>query len=268
LTNVSSVMSKSPINADESTPLSHVIALMVKHRVGSVVVVNQKGVPSGVITERELLRDIAGHARVSEDARADSIMSLSILTIPPDMKVEDAARASTKNGLRLVVTKRNGVLEGVVSTSDLLRFFAKTGKDVPIEDRINRKVLTLDARRGVLDAIELMSEKRIGSVVITNAGLPCGMITERDLLRILAKKRKKDFGTLLLDNIATKPLISAPYGVMAREASSIMLQNKIKRLPIFKGEKLVGIVTARDLVRAYSAGIEKRAREREIFNIT
>jgi CBS domain-containing protein len=261
-------MSRSVIKTGESTPLSQVIALMVKHNVGSIFVVDQKGVPKGVITERELLLDIAIHARISEDARADSIMSTSILAIHPDRKVEDAVQASAKSGSRLVVTKRNGVLFGVVSTSDFLRFFAKTGKDLPIEDTINRKVITMDADRGFLDAIELMSHKRIGSVIIYKVGLPCGIITERDLLRILAKRRRKDFGSLLLDDVATKPLISAPYGVMAKEASTIMLQSKIKRLPILKGQELMGIITARDLVRVYSAAIEKRSREKTIFNIT
>jgi CBS domain-containing protein len=261
-------MSTPPVKTNEATPLSQVISLMLKQHVGSVIVVDQKAIPKGVITERELLQDISEHGRVSEDARADNIMSHSLFPIRPDERVEDAARESAKSGLRIVVTRKNGTLYGVVSTSDLLRFFSKTAKDLSIEDRITRKAFTLEVERGVLDAIYLMTNKRIGSVVITKTGLPCGIFTERDLLRILAKRRKRDFGTILLDDVATKPLISAQYGVMAREASVIMIDNRIKRLAIFKGGDLFGIITARSLVGAYSANIQQRSLKREIYNIT
>lgn len=264
MTNVSSIMSKNPVKAIERATLSQIIALMVKHSVGSIIIVDSKNIPCGIVTERELLRDIATNARVSIDTKARDLMSLNFIRIPPTMGVKDAARAMTKGGMRIVVVKKKGQLFGVVSTSDVLRFFNKTVKDVSIDRATHQKVQTMDGSRGVLDAIKIMHEKRIGSVVITNSGLPFGIVTERDLLRILAKRRRKDFGSLRVGDLATKPLISAPYGIKAREASSIMVSNKIKRLPIFRGDRLVGIVTARDLVGAYSTSIEARSGRKEI----
>jgi signal-transduction protein with cAMP-binding, CBS, and nucleotidyltransferase domain len=173
-----------------------------------------------------------------------------------------------RGAVRVVVTKKSGVLMGIVTTSDVLRFFNKTSRDFAIEDCINRKVVTIDASRGMLDAIKVMNEKRIGCLIVTENGLPSGIVSERDLIRVMARGRRKEFGSLRLREIASKPLISAAYGIKAREASSIMLGSKIKRLPLFMGDKLIGIVTAKDLVRAYVDNVLGSRRKREIVNIT
>lgn len=258
MTNVSSIMSKDPVKAGRNAPLKKAISLMVRHGVGSVIVVDTNNMPKGIVTERELLRDITEHGRVSTDKPLSEIMSRNFVPISPTTTVEDAARNKASRGRRLVVVKKDGELFGIVSTSDLLHHFNKTARDVEIERVISRKVVTMDASIGLLGAIKVMKEKRIGSVIVTEFDLPSGIVTERDLLRVLAKRRKTGFGTLLLQDVAAKPLISAAYGIKAREASSIMLGNKIKRLPLFRGQRLEAMVTAKDLVRAYSDDIKIR----------
>jgi len=267
MTNISSIMSKDPICANEDSTISFAIALMVKHSVGSVFIVNNDSVPHGILTERELLSEIAAHSRVRGTLSVTDIMSRSFILITPTTKVRDAARRMLDEKVRLAVAKKSGKLMGVVTTTDFLRFFNSTAKDYAIEDAIHKKVATLEFSRPVVDAIKLMEEKRVGSVIVTRAALPFGIISERDLLRILSKGRKKDFGSVTLERVATQPLISAPYGVMAREASSIMLARKIKRLPIFKGDKLIGVVTTKDLVRGYCASIQSRLVKTEVMKI-
>ena len=258
-------MSKNAVKAGLSATVEKGISLMVKHGVGSVIVVDSGNIPKGILTERELLRDITDHGRVSSDKPLNEIMSKLFLAISPLTPVQDAARKMTKGGRRLIVTRKNGELFGVVSTSDLLRFFNKTARDTGIEQVLSKKVVTMDSAIGLLGAIKVMKEKRIGSVVVTEYDLPSGIVTERDLLKVLAKRRKKGFGSVTLKEIISKPLISAAYGIKAREASSIMLGNKIKRLPLFRGQKLVAMVTAKDLVAAYCDSIEERLSKRELL---
>ena len=261
MTSVSSIMSEDPVSATEETPLGKIVSLMVRNRVGSIVIVDRDNVPTGMITERELLKEISSNARLDLEARAKDLMLLSFIKIPPDTQVPEAAKAMIKRRVRVLVTKKNGKLDGIVSTTDFLRYFSKTAKDVPIEGAIHRKVTTIEGSRGALDAIRMMYEKRIGSVVITRSGLPFGIVTERDLLRILARGRRKEFGSLKLEEIARRPLITAQFGISAREAASIMLTNRIKRLPILRGDEMFGMITAKDLVGAYSAASSVRQRE-------
>ena len=94
-----------------------------------------------------------------------------------------------------------------------------------------------------------MGEKRIGSVIITSKGEPFGIFTERDLLTFLVK------GKPLIAEVGketSSPLITASIGTSVHKAAFTMAKKHIRRLPIASGDKLVGIVTARDLVEAYA----------------
>lgn len=261
-------MTTNPVKARLNATVEKAVFLMTRRRVGSVVVVDSKDIPNGIITERELLRDISTNSRISSDKPLKEIMSLEFIRIGPLTAVEDAASKIANGGFRILVTRKNGELVGIVSTTDVLRFFNKTARDASIENVLSRKVVTIDSQRGLLDTIKIMDERRIGCVIVTEDGFPLGIVSERDLLKTLAKGRRKEFGSLRLRDLASMPLISAPYCIKAREASSLMLGSKIKRLPLFKGERIVGIVTAKDLIRSYSDSIQERNRKREVVSIT
>ena len=94
--------------------------------------------------------------------------------------------------------------------------------------------------------------QRIGGVIITCADESLGIFTERDLLtKFLAQDRSliEEVG-----NVCSSPLITAPIGISAHNAASIMVAKHVKRLPITKDGKLVGVLSARDLVEAYARG--------------
>jgi IMP dehydrogenase len=55
-------------------------------------------------------------------------------------------------------------------------------------------------------------------------------------------------------NVCSLPLITAPIGISVHDAAEIMIEKHIKRLPITKDGKLVGVLSARDLVEAYARG--------------
>jgi CBS domain-containing protein len=251
LTYISSVMSKPVVTAKGEARLSVIIAEMLKSRVGTIVIVDSNNIPRGIITERELLRDISVNNRVGVQLLARHLMSSGFVRLLPETAVERAADLMIMEGVRLLVTRKNGLLLGIVTATDLLYHFSKVAKDIPIESDFARDVKTLDVSKSFLDAVKLMNEKRIGSVVVTERELEFGIITERDILKVLSKGRRKEFDAVHLEDVATRPLISAPYGITAREAAQVMEANKIKRLVLFKGEKMAGIITARDLVAAY-----------------
>jgi signal-transduction protein with cAMP-binding, CBS, and nucleotidyltransferase domain len=97
-----------------------------------------------------------------------------------------------------------------------------------------------------------MAKKHVGSVIVTSQEEPIGIFTERDLLtKFLAQDRSliEEVG-----NVCSSPLITAPIGISAHNAASIMVEKHVKRLPITKNGKLVGVLSARDLVEAYARG--------------
>lgn len=86
-----------------------------------------------------------------------------------------------------------------------------------------------------------MTERKVGSVIITKHNKPFGIVTERDLVR-------RYFRDTLLESLVSHPLIIAKPTTTVEEAAQIMLKNKIRKLPIaHENEPVIGIVTVTDL---------------------
>ncbi len=99
----------------------------------------------------------------------------------------------------------------------------------------------------ILDAVKLLDEKNIGSILVTRDSLH-GIFTQRDLVRVLAKGEKLDSN---VGDYSSFPLVTAKKYILANEAAKIMTSKKIKRLGLTENNSVVGIVTARDVVDAY-----------------
>jgi signal-transduction protein with cAMP-binding, CBS, and nucleotidyltransferase domain len=115
---------------------------------------------------------------------------------------------------------------------------------------MTKRVITTDEKTSVARIAKIMGEKRIGSVIITSNEEPMGIFTERDMVTtFLAKGKslKKPVG-----EACSSPLVTVPSGTSVHETAVAMASKHIKRLPIAMDKKLVGIITARDLVEAYS----------------
>lgn len=110
-------------------------------------------------------------------------------------------------------------------------------------------VLTVDEDVTVLEAGRIMGRRHVGSLIVTRHGKPVGILTERDLL-------SKGFGTgLAPGRVRVKRLMSTPLTVIhpdreLKEAARIMAQLHIRRLPVLQNGKLIGILTAADIVAA------------------
>lgn len=118
-----------------------------------------------------------------------------------------------------------------------------------MKDVMIKEVVTIDGEESVAEACRIMGEKHIGSLIVTSQGKPAGIFTERDLLSKVALKRLK------LDEIKVKDYMSAPLTFInpefdLKEAARIMAQLKIRRLPVIKDEKLIGILTSSDITSA------------------
>jgi CBS domain-containing protein len=110
-----------------------------------------------------------------------------------------------------------------------------------IEKIMSSNVVSLDIAKTASHAADLMTEKRVGSVLVTKNSKAFGIVTERDLVRRYSRNT-------LLENLASQPLITVEPTTTIEKAVEIMLKNKIRKLPIIDANKaVVGIVTVTDL---------------------
>jgi CBS domain-containing protein len=120
---------------------------------------------------------------------------------------------------------------------------------VRISDVMTQGVVTAATDDSLHRVGELMRDRNVGSVVICEGDRPVGVITDRDLaLAVVADA--VDSGEAAGPQ-ASRPLVTGQVQMDIEEAVGLMVQHRIRRLPVTDGDELVGIVTIDDLaVRA------------------
>lgn len=118
-----------------------------------------------------------------------------------------------------------------------------------VKNVMTKQVISIDVNSPVREAAKIMSKKRIGAIVVTENEKPVGIATERDILeRVVAKAL--DPNEVRMREVMSKPLITVNSTIPIINAVRVMQRNRVRRLLVMEGDKLVGIVTQRDLLRA------------------
>jgi CBS domain-containing protein len=107
-------------------------------------------------------------------------------------------------------------------------------------------VVTATAEASAMEVARLMRDHRVGSVVIVDsAAKPVAMVTDRDLaLRVFAEGVEPAAAAL---EHASRPLVCGDPEMELDEAAVLMAQHRVRRLPVVRGEELVGIVSLDDI---------------------
>ncbi|MGH7392436.1 MAG: CBS domain-containing protein [Candidatus Rokuibacteriota bacterium] len=111
------------------------------------------------------------------------------------------------------------------------------------------EVVTVRPEQTIREALALLAERNIGAVVVASGeGRPAGIVSERDVVRILARdERVFDWP---VSRIMTRDVVvGAPADDLAT-VSSTMTERRIRHLPVMDGGTLVGIVSIGDIVKA------------------
>ncbi len=110
-------------------------------------------------------------------------------------------------------------------------------------------VVTAEAGESLQSVGALMRDRNVGSVVICERGRPVGVMTDRDLaLAVVADGVDPEAAA---GGQASRPLVTGEVDMDIEEAVALMIQHRIRRLPVTEGDDLAGIVTIDDLaVRA------------------
>lgn len=115
--------------------------------------------------------------------------------------------------------------------------------------RKGRDVISVIPDTHVLEALKIMAEKNIGSVVVSTLDSYLGLLTERDYARKVILKGKSSSDTLVKDIMSTGlPRITPDNSIEV--CMHLMSENNIRYLPVFESDQLCGIVSINDVIRA------------------
>ena len=101
----------------------------------------------------------------------------------------------------------------------------------------------------VFDALKMMAENNIGSLVVLEDGKLVGVITERHYAREIVLKGRTSPGTLVRDIMSTKVIYARP-DQSVEECMAVMTARAVRHLPVLEGGRLVGIVSIGDMVKS------------------
>jgi len=122
--------------------------------------------------------------------------------------------------------------------------------NAPVSELIHSKggkVWTVGPDTMVFDAIQLMSDKNVGALVVTESGKMIGMMSERDYTRKIVLKGKSSKTTPVREILSEK-VVSVLPETTVQECLRLMTQSRIRHLPILLNDELQGIVSIGDLV--------------------
>ena len=128
-----------------------------------------------------------------------------------------------------------------------------SSETISVSKLMNRKVQTDFEDQNIMSACNIMHANDIGSVIIVTRNedrIPAGIITERDIVRIVGKLNP-DLLNTPLKSLMSKPLITIEESASMTDASKLMNTKKIRRLVVVdSNNKMSGILTQNDIFRA------------------
>ena len=215
---------------------------------------------SGIVTEADLIRKVLAKGMDPSHTMVNQIMTSPLLTITPARPMLDASHLMEANHVRYLCVSDKDEIVGIISMRDLARHFVDS-EGGPVRDLENvyrplsvlmrTTMETLASERTVLEGAQTMAEKRIGSLLVIEAGEMVGIVTETDMVRKVIAARLPASSTSV-GAVMNYPLIQIDINRTVRDASRLMAEQRIRHLAVTEENKVVGLLSVRDLVKMVS----------------
>ena len=121
----------------------------------------------------------------------------------------------------------------------------------PVGKAMSSQLVTMSSASSLAEAASVMSQKRVGSVLIVGGERLTGILTERDIVRAISH----DIGAprdAIAHWMSVSPKTVSP-GTSLEEARDLMDKNHIRHLPVTEGGRLLGMLSMRDLIKLGAA---------------
>ena len=123
-------------------------------------------------------------------------------------------------------------------------------RTVSVKDIMTKAVVSIDVAATITDAAKMMEDTKIGAIVVTENNTPVGIVTDRDFaIKVVAHAYDP---TTPVRMIMSSPLYSISPDESIRMIADFMYTRGIRKLPVIDNDKVIGIVTATDLVRQFA----------------
>lgn len=215
---VEEIMERKIVSVGSSTNWKDAIEKMISSRVNCLPVVDEREIVVGIITERDILKQLAlcgtlGKSNTGDNATVkyldngsiNSVITRKVFTIDPDITIGKAMESMVDKKLRRLPVVKDGVFLGLVTDRDIIRYFSKEAfKDIftgdiseilekPIKFLLSKDILIhknpliFDSNARASEVANEMLKMNYGAALIVEGGNLEGIVTERDLMKVMAE---------------------------------------------------------------------------------
>jgi CBS-domain-containing membrane protein len=235
---------------------------MVAETISCLIVMDGEKVV-GIITERDFLHKVPLTGDVFK-MRVRDVMTDEVVTVKPEMLLVDAVKLmKTRNFRRLVVSDGARTI-GIVTQNDLLRRAIKELRSYPVAPEfaldaiMNKNVLTATPKDTFARARERMHKRNVGCIVIVDKAKQVhGIFTEYDVVSQFYEQQGKPLRVREIDAFMRQYVRAMRTDVSVFIGVLLVLDKRIRRIPIAQGDKIIGIATETDLVRFLYLNLDK-----------
>ncbi len=243
------IMSRRIVSVPPGTLIPAALDLMAAQNVSCVLVIGQDGVV-GILTERDLAKRFFS-LEPSQVITVDQVMTPAPITVPDDMDHFEAFKVMKAHRFRHLLVTSDGALAGIVTETDFVRHL---GFDFYVRPKDVLSVMApatgIDISRALTEAIQRFAAPGTYCVVAEQDGQAVGIITERDLVRLLRQGAGRPGGTATVGQVMSAPLHTIGLDTSLMEASEMLQRLGIRHLVVVdQGGHAKGIVSEHEIVR-------------------
>jgi signal-transduction protein with cAMP-binding, CBS, and nucleotidyltransferase domain len=262
---VSEIMTTDLVKATVSATIYSVMETMVAEDVGRIIITDDE-VPVGIFTEKDVLKRVMGTAIDAKKASIKDVMTAPVRAVREETHIVDAfARMYRGKYRHLLVRGRRGKIIGIVSMRRILNIAVELGQGISesrtVGDIPAATITTVDESSTVQATVNLMNQQGLTAVIVTAAGTPTGIFTERDVLRRVATA-DMDRQQAPVRQVMTTPLIAMPRATLVGDVLAEMYRRDIRNMPVEEApNQLLGLIAMPEILQyAQAFNIDEQVR--------
>ena len=248
---------------DANETISHALSLFEEI---DAIVVMEGNRYYGMLVQKELLR-----AKLPPNAKVRSFVRHAP-KLKTDEPVEEIARLMLENDVYQLPVFEGEKLIGVVKADDILLKIAPSIGDLPIENFISKDIVSVAPNDNIGKVIKLFREKNISRLPVIDDGKLVGIITMHDLMeKVVHPEDKPEYGEFVAEKkrylkipvkgVMQEAPFTMPPDAKTKDVIREIINRNIGGMLIAKDDKLIGLVTKRDLLEP----IARAGKEEKIF---
>jgi CBS domain-containing protein len=250
---VKDVMNPHVITVKSTESLKAGARLMSENGISCLPVVDND-VFKGLITQKAILINLIRKHEVADTLQVHDYMSHAVATIAPEISVLEASMVAHRKQAKWLPVLAGQTVVGIITQTDLVQTLMCFDSFPDVASIMSRDTIAVHAATSVAEAANIMAEHRVSCVVATQNGRVLGILTEKDLLKV-AIERGENLSDICVVDTMSFPIISARPSDSMISASRLMDRMHIHHLAVLEDEKLCGIITRTDVLKAFQQSL-------------